>query len=370
MLILRYLLKETIKSQLAIFLVLMAIFITLRFVRVLGDASDGDIPANFVISLISLYAPMLVSLVLPISAFLGIMIAHGRLYADSEMTVLHACGVSEWYVTRVMLLLSLVLMIITAVVTLYLTPLAAAGEASLKQKAKQEAGLTALIPGRFQQTGNQQAVIFVHDISADSDTLEQVFLSQHKKADVESDQMRVVYAQSGNIQTNSDGTRNLVLKNGYQFEGQQTGGSFRKVAFEEYQIQLSDAEQNDDSRGLRTLSNKELLDDGSVPALAELHWRIAIPLSIPLLTMIAVPLSTVNPRQGRLGKLLPAILLYMGYYLLLLASKRILEDGKIPIELGLWWIHGIVLIIAILLLAKDRKTGAFIRSLLKGQRHA
>ena len=46
MLIFRYLLKETLKSQLAIFFILMAIFVTLRFVRVLGDASDGDMHRN------------------------------------------------------------------------------------------------------------------------------------------------------------------------------------------------------------------------------------------------------------------------------------------------------------------------------------
>ena len=64
MLIFRYLIKETLKSQLAIFLILMAIFITLRFVRVLGDASDGDIPAGLVLGFLGLYAPILSSLVL------------------------------------------------------------------------------------------------------------------------------------------------------------------------------------------------------------------------------------------------------------------------------------------------------------------
>ena len=64
MLIFRYLLKETLKSQIAIFLILMAIFITLRFVRVLGDASDGDIPASLVVGFLALYSPVLASLVL------------------------------------------------------------------------------------------------------------------------------------------------------------------------------------------------------------------------------------------------------------------------------------------------------------------
>ncbi|MGB2264010.1 MAG: LptF/LptG family permease, partial [Glaciecola sp.] len=65
MIIFRYLLKETFKSQFAIFFILMAIFITLRFVRVLGDATDGEIPASLVMGFLALYSPVLASLILP-----------------------------------------------------------------------------------------------------------------------------------------------------------------------------------------------------------------------------------------------------------------------------------------------------------------
>ena len=217
MLIFRYLLKETLKSQLAIFFILMAIFVTLRFVRVLGDASDGDIPAGLVLGFLGLYAPILSSLVLPISAYLGIMLAHGRLYVDSEMTVMRACGISEWYVTRVMLFLSLLIMIVTGAITLYFAPLAAENEYQLREKARNEAGISALMPGRFQQTGNEKAVIFVHDVDK-NDKLQRVFLSQNQTSDSEGD-VRVVYAQTGEVASNPDGTRNLVLKQGVQYRG-------------------------------------------------------------------------------------------------------------------------------------------------------
>ena len=89
---------------------------------------------------------------LPISAYLGIMLAHGRLYVDSEMTVMRACGISEWYITRVMLFLSVLIMIVTGAITLYFAPMAAENEYQLREKARNEAGLSAIIPGRFQQT--------------------------------------------------------------------------------------------------------------------------------------------------------------------------------------------------------------------------
>lgn len=362
MLIFRYLLKETLKSQIAIFLILMAIFITLRFVRVLGDASEGDIPASLVLGFLSLYAPVLASLVIPISAFLGIMMAYGRLYVDSEMTVMRACGISEWYVTRVMLFLSVIIMIFTGVVTLYLAPLAAESEYNLREQARAEAGFSAIIPGRFQQTGNQEAVIFVHDIGSD-DSLQKVFLAQQKQDGDE--QVRVVYAQRGTVNKEPDGTRHLILNNGNQYEGQQRKLDFRVVAFDEYQIQIDDREQQQMRKKVTVLPSMELLEDGSIEALAELQWRLAIPLSIPFLVLIAVPLSAVDPRQGRFGKMFPAILLYLGYFMLLLASRRVLEDGKIPIQLGLWWVHGIMLIIGFTLLARDRKFGAEIKAMLK-----
>ncbi len=366
MLIFRYLTKETLKSQFAIFFILMAIFITLRFVRVLGDASDGDIPAGLVLGFLGLYAPALSALVLPISAYLGIMLAHGRLYVDSEMTVLRACGVSEWYITRVMLILSVFIMVITGAITLYLAPMAADSEDQLREKARNEAGFSTLIPGRFQQTGNEKAVIFVHDIS-NNDNLQRVFLSQNQTGTGEN-QVRVVYAQSGFIDNGEDGSRNLVLREGVQYEGQRARKDYRKVEFDEYRIQINDKPIEEEGRNVSVMSTAELWEDDSSEANAEFQWRLAIPLSIPFLVLIAVPLSSVDPRQGRFGKMFPAILLYLGYFLLLLASRRLLDDGKMPSQLGLWWVHLVMLIIGVMLIVRDRKSGTHLRAWIRGRK--
>ncbi len=178
MLIFRYLLRETFKSQLAVFFILMSIFITLRFVRILGDATDGNVPADLVLGFITLYSPVLASLVLPLSLFLGVMLAHGRLYVDSEMTVLRACGVSEWYIVRVTLFVAFLVAIATGVVTLYLAPLALEKEYQLQEEAANKSGLAAIIPGRVQQTGEDNAVMFVHDMDTENQSLSKVCLAQ------------------------------------------------------------------------------------------------------------------------------------------------------------------------------------------------
>lgn len=366
MLLLRYLLRETMKSQFAVFLVLMAIFITQRFLRVLAEASDGDIPAGLVLAFLALKVPVLAALILPLSFFLGIMLAHGRLYVDSEMTAMRACGVSEWYVTRVMLLLAFFFTFLTGLLTLWIAPLSMETEYQLEEKVAAEAGLMTLIPGRFEETANEQAVLFVHEISSDN-RLKKVFLAQHDAAAGKS-KIQVVYSESGHVQENPDGSQKLVLTNGTQYEGEKNANDFHIVQFENYQIQIAEQEAAQQRRKLSAYPTDVLLAEDSLEATAEFQWRLAVPLSIPFLVLIAVPLSTVDPRQGRFGKLLPSLLLYLGYFLLLMASRKVLEDGKIPPSFGLWWVHSIILAIGALLLLKGRSTGVKMLSRLRQQR--
>jgi lipopolysaccharide export system permease protein len=365
MLIFRYLLRETFKSQLAVFFILMSIFITLRFVRILGDATDGNVPAELVLGFITLYSPVLASLVLPLSLFLGIMLAHGRLYVDSEMTVLRACGVSEWYIVRVTLFAALLIAIVTAIVTLYLTPLALEQEYQLQEEAAAKSGLAAIIPGRFQETGEDNAIIFVHDLDSSNQSLLKVFVAQPGK---NKDDIHLIYSQSGRIAQGPLGGQQLVLEKGTQYEGTTTANDYQMVQFDEYAVTIEQPDTQEERREMVAIPTLELIQIETIEAKAELQWRLAIPLSLPFLVLIAVPLSAVDPRQGRFGKMLPALLLYLGYFLLLLASRRVMEDGKLPSYIGLWWVHAVMLVVGTVLIAKDRKTGAFIRQLFLGKK--
>ena len=358
MLIFRYLLRETFKSQLAVFFILMSIFITLRFVRILGDATDGSVPAELVLGFITLYSPVLASLVLPLSLFLGVMLAHGRMYVESEMTVLRACGVSEWYVVRVTLVVALVIAIVTGAVTLYLTPLALEKEYQLEEEAAAKSGLAAIIPGRFQETGEDDAIIFVHDIDTTKQSLLKVFVAQPSK---NKNDVHLIYSQSGRINQTPAGGQQLVLEKGVQYEGTTVANNYQIVEFDEYAVTIEEPETQEERRKMVAIPTLDLLKIDTIEAKAELQWRLAIPLSLPFLVLIAVPLSAVDPRQGRFGKMLPALLLYLGYFLLLLASRRVMEDGKLPSVVGLWWVHLVMLIVGIVLIAKERRTGAFLR---------
>jgi len=366
LIVFRYLIGEVFKSQLAVFLILITIIMSQRFVKILADASEGELPGQLVLTILSLKLPQLAVLILPLSAFLGVLIAYGRIYADSEMTVLHATGVSEWYVTRLTLVLSVVMALVSGALTLYLGPWATEQEYQIMEKAEADSGLSTLIPGRFQQTSNEKAVVFVHEISREDGSLQRVFLAQNGAS--AADGTSIVYAEQGHTQEAANGSQTLVLEKGRRYSGNTSSPAYEVVEFDSYQIQIREQEVEQKRRKISSLQTSELMKLSGPEASAELHWRLAIPFSIPILMLIAVPLAKVNPRQGKFGRLLPALALYLFYYILLIASRSALEDGQIPAALGMWWIHGLGLLFGTALLVKHRTAGQKIKALLTGRR--
>ena len=370
MIIFRYLLKEVFKTKLAVFFVLMTIFISNKFVRVLDDASEGGIPGHLVMIFIGLKIPDLAGMILPLSLFLGILLAYGRIYADSEMSVLHACGVSEWYVVRVTLLLSFLTAIFTGLFTLYLSPLAADYEYQVKQELAADSGLSSLISGRFQTTGNKKAVVFIHDKNSENNTLEKVFLAElpsQSKNQTTKDKIinaSLVYAKQGQIVEDEHGSQRLILSDGQRYQHDAQNKEFSEVSFDKYHIEIQEQKVSQKRRKLSALSTAELIQETSVEHQAELQWRLAFPLACLFITLVAVPLSSVNPRQGKFAKLLPALLLFLSYFLLLTAARSALENERIPSSLGLWPIHLLMLFIGLVLLFRGRTSALKLRAKL------
>lgn len=362
MLIFRYLSTEVFKSQLAVFLTLMTIFVSQKFVSILADAAEGSIPGQLVLQMVMLKLPQLASLILPLSIFLGIILAYSRIYADSEMTVLKACGVSEWYVVRLTLISSTLLAILAGFLTLKLAPWANEHEYQLKEKIEADAGLAALRSGRFQQTDNEKAVVFIHDINQGGTELDRVFYAQIDR-DSEMRTSEVVYAEKGKVlEDDNTGEQKLILSDGKRYENPAGSKQLQLTEFKNYEVQIQDQAIEQKRRKLEALPSMQLLEQGTKEAIAQFQWRLAVPLSIPLLTLIAVPLSVVNPRQGKFAKLVPAISLYLGYFVLLNAGTFLVQDGKIPTSIGLWWIHLSALFIGTFLILRDRPLGSTIRA--------
>ena len=96
------------------------------------------------------------------------------------------------------------------------------------------------------------------------------------------------------------------------------------------------------------LNNKDL------SKAAELQWRFSVPIMVLVLTLIAVPLSRVNPRVGKYAKLLPAVVIYIVYANLMFVARGWFIAGKTPAYLGLWWVSLVAMVLGGLLVWRNQ----------------
>lgn len=337
MILSRYIFKETLKTQVAVLGILLLIFLSQSFIRILSRAARGAIPTQLVSEMLALNIPSMALLMLPISLFIAILFAHGRLYAESEMTVMKAIGIGPSSIMRSTQWLAVITMVIAIVNSMWIAPWAEEQQYRLLDKVKADPGFFALDSGRFMNLDNGKVVAYIDRLEGDKEkALSRVYVLQQGD---DKNPPSVVVSDSGSIRPDQNGLQWLTLNDGKRYEGPSSKGEFRISAFSEYRTWIQDKEGVvTERRTPSALSALTLLAREDRKSVAEWQWRLSLPLSIPLLTLIAVPMAQVNPRQGRYAKLLPAILLYLSYFLLLSAGKSALERGQLPVWPGLYMV--------------------------------
>ncbi len=349
MIIVRYLIRETIKSQLAIFFVLFLVFLSQRFISILAQASDGDIPASLIMTLLGLNMPAMAAMILPLSVFVGILITFGRLYAESEITVMNATGIGNKFLIQAALYLALLSSVLAAFNTLWLTPWSLNKRVETMEKLSADNSVDLLQKGQFQRTPDGSAVVFIGDIK--DKKLSNVFVAQTTPRD--SLRPSVMIAESGLAKELEDGRQILSLYNGARYEGVPRRLDYMITDYQVYDALIGQREVKKKRRDWDELPTSVLITSPDKKAQAELQWRISLIICIPLLTLIVIPLSEVNPRQGRFAKMGPAILIYMTYFLALSASKSAIEGGGLPVLIGMWPVNIALLLAGIILNSVD-----------------
>jgi len=241
----------------------------------------------------------------------------------------------------------------------------------VKEDLAADSGLSALVAGRFQKTGNGDAVVFIHDKSRKDNSFRKVFVAQLPDENSSEESIinsSIVYANTGKVFEDERGSQRLVLSDGIRYHSEIDSDGFQSVAFDKYYIQIKDQEVEHKHRKLSALPTSQLFFDTPSELIAEyratIQWRIAFPLACIILIFIAVPLSVVNPRQGKFAKMLPALMLFLGYFLLLTSMRSGVEKNAIPHFIGLWPIHISALLLGVTLLMKDRTSGRKIKAKL------
>ena len=345
----RYLFKEISLNFLATLLVLTLIIVGNTFVRLLASATSGDLPTDLLSNMLFLGSLKNLIRLIPVALLIGMMLAFSRLYRDSEMVALRASGVSprHFYVAIYSFVIPLTLLM--AVSVFYTSPLLEIRNQALKQEVKERPEAAGIPSGEFVTSGNRDKnyTILAENIDPSRTIMERFFI-RAKDGDSEI----LVWARTAILFIDSaTGERFLQIRNGYRYENDPEEGGMSVIRFGEHgiRIPLRDFDPSDDIQSIPTL---QLLTMDTPKAQAEFQWRLSIVLSTPILALLAFPLSYTAPRQGRYSKIAIAILIY-GLYANLLATMRgMLEREAIPAWIGMWWVHIVLILLAIWLLHK------------------
>lgn len=343
----RYIFREITITWLGVTAVLLLILLTNQFARVLGDVAKGKLPKDAAFEVIGLSAAQYLTVLVPIGLFLSVMLALGRLYRDSEMPAMMACRVGPSGIYRPLTWLLLPLVIGVAWLSIEGGPRAFTAIDRISAEARREADLASIEPGRFTVFGPDQAVLYGERVTADGE-MEKVFM-QRRVAD---GLVEVVIADRGEqVDSDDEDTRLLVLHDGRRYEGIPGTTEFRVVEFAEHGIPYRLPSLNQAEARPRAMTFSQLMASDELEHIAEMQWRIGIPLSTLLLAILAVPLSKSSPRAGRYGRIGVGLLVFIIYLNMLSAAKAWVEQASVAPALGLWWVHGCVLLLTLTLLA-------------------
>jgi lipopolysaccharide export system permease protein len=343
----RYIFREITMTWLGVTMVLLLILLTNQFARVLGDVAKGKLPKDAAFDVIGLSAAQYLTVLVPIGLFLSIMLALGRLYRDSEMPAMMACRIGPAGIYRPMLWLMLPLAAAVAWLSIEGAPMALTAIDRIGAEARREADLASIEPGRFTVFGPDQAVVYGERVTAEGQ-MEKVFMQRL----VDGGGVQVVIAERGEqLASDDDNTRMLVLHNGRRYEGIPGTTRFRVVEFAEHGIPYQLPSLRTADPRPRAMSFSRLAGSRELEHLAEMQWRVSIPLATIILAILAVPLSRSQPRSGRYGRLAIGLLVFIIYLNMLSAAKAWIEQATISPTLGLWWVHGCVLLFTLSLLA-------------------
>jgi lipopolysaccharide export system permease protein len=345
----RALVRELTTTTSAVAFIFVALFMVVSLVKILAKAAAGSFPIKFVFTMLGLQTVEVLSLMLPLAFYIGLLLTLGRWYRDNEMTVLNACGVSLTQLLRPIIGIAFAFAVVVALLSFYLAPFASRLIATIKQDDSSRYEVAAIAPGifnEFQRGGRsgEGGVYYVENLGRNGE-MEKVFV-----ATTHLGRQGVLVAKTGREVTDATtGDRFLVLSSGTRYDGIPGQSDYRVIEFERYAIRIELPPTILRYTPFYAMPSLQLLADPNPGAKAEWHWRISKPLALVVLTLFALVFAYAAPRQSRYVGLFLAIIVYFLYSNLLGVGDAMIKRGRLPGEVGLWWAHALFLAIGVYL---------------------
>ena len=354
----RYLARELLVSFLATTLILLLVTVGGTVADLLQKIARGRIPADLLLALIGLRVVDALTVLAPLAVFLGVQIAYGRLYRESEMAVFSASGLAMTGLLRPLMLLAMPLAFLMALISFWLAPAAVRQSQTLLQEASRSLIVAGLEPGRFVELPNNDGVMYVEAMNSDGTRFQKMFVASERtnKGDGNT-KLNVITAAAGELFHDTDGSgRYLGLNDGFRVEGTIGQDNYRLMRYQRNDIKLQDSESDNNADSVkRSAPTSELLTSPDPVQRAELQWRLAAPISMLVLILLALPLAKSSPREPRYARLLIAMLAWMIYNSCITLGRAWISQGRMSPLLGFWWVQIPTALIALWLLWRSQQ---------------
>jgi lipopolysaccharide export system permease protein len=338
--------KELARSFGATLVVLVTIVMTMTLIRTLGQATRGSVNPQEVLMVMGYtmlgYLPPILTLCL----FIAIVGTLSRMYRDSEMVIWFAAGRGLSAFLGPLFRFAWPVLIVVAALALIVWPWANQQTQELKERYGKRGDLERVAPGQFQESASGTRVFFLDKDTPDNKTGKNIFIStnEHGKETVTS-------ARSGRIEGIGDG-QFLVLADGQRLES--TGPQLKISEFKELANRIGARElAARDIAPAKALGTLTLVRQPTASNLGELAWRLGLAMAALNFVVIALTVSSVNPRAGRSGNLVFALFAFVVYFNLLNLGQSWVSSGQVGFGAFLLALHGGVLLAGLLWLAKQ-----------------
>lgn len=335
----RSLIREFTSTGIATFLVLLAITITTQFIRYLGYAARGKISSDAVLTFLGFASLNYLPHLLSITLFVSLLMALTRSYRDSEMLVWFTSGQGLMAWIRPVLTYALPVTLVIATLSFFLSPWAISRAEVYRQQLESQEDIAAISPGVFKESRDAERIFFVEKLAANLTTVANIFVHS-----VEDGEVGTTVAKRGYQETAPNGDRFLVMLNGRRYVGPPGSAEYRVIEFEKYSVRVDEGKVTTGPLPTKAMPTLALIADKSPAARAELVWRAGLPLSALVISLLAIPMSFVNPRAGRSLNLMLAALLYTVYTNLLSILQAWVAQQKIGVHVGMWSAHAAMLV--------------------------
>lgn len=327
--------KELARSFGATLVVLVTVVMTMMLIRTLGQASRGNVSPSDVMLVMGFTVLGQLPTILSLSLFVAIVGTLSRMYRDSEMVIWFASGRGLVSLLPPLLRFAWPVMAVVAVLSLGVWPWANLQIQELRMQYEQRSDIDRIAPGEFQESASGNRVFFIDKDSPEPQAANNVFILQAERGSE-----TVTSARSARLEVR-DGERLLMLSQGQRLETSSDKPGITISEFSEYSTRIGAAPPSGPSEySAKTRSTLQLLSDPQPVHLAEIGWRLGLALAAFNLVVLALALSSVNPRVGRSGGLMFALFTFIVYYNLMTLGQSWVSGGRLSLAAYVALLHG------------------------------